>query len=134
MFGVEIHFSIKDLLALRGMALPGAIGQIAVAIALAFGVTRWWGWPVGEGLVFGLALSVASTVVLLRAVAASGDLERPSGRTAVGWLIVEDLVVVLTLVFLPAWPGRWAAARAVPTGISSARLPSRSGRSRCSSH
>ncbi len=105
MFGVGIHFSVKDLIAVRGVAVPGAVGQIAVAVALAFGVTRWWGWSVGEGLVFGLALSVASTVVLLRAVTASGDLPRQAGQVAVGWLIVEDLVVVLALVLLPILAG-----------------------------
>lgn len=105
MFGVGIHFSVKDLLAVRGIAVPGAVGQVAVAVALAFGVTRWWGWSAGEGLVFGLALSVASTVVLLRTVTASGDLARQAGRVAVGWLIVEDLVVVLALVLLPTLAG-----------------------------
>src|SRR5918998_547053 len=102
MFGVGNHFSIGDLLAVRRIALPGAIGQVAFATALGFGLTRLWGWSIGAGLVFGLALSVASTVVLLRGLEARGVLESLNGRIAVGWLVVEDLVVVLVLVLLPA--------------------------------
>lgn len=105
MFGVGMHFSVRDLLAVRGVALPGAIAQIAVATALGVGVAYSWGWSVGAGLVFGLALSVASTVVLLRALEAQGRLKSGDGRIAVGWLIVEDLVMVLTLVLLPAVAG-----------------------------
>ena len=102
MFGVGIHFSLRDLLAVRSIALPGAIGQITVATALATGVAVWWwGWSPGEGLVLGLAISVASTVVLLRALMEHGTLESPHGRAAVGWLIVEDLFTVLALVLLP---------------------------------
>ncbi len=102
MFGVGIHFSLRDLLAVRSIALPGAIGQIAVATAFATGVAVWWwGWSPGEGLVLGLAISVASTVVLLRALMEHGTLESPHGRAAVGWLIVEDLFTVLALVLLP---------------------------------
>src|SRR5215212_4400578 len=77
MFGVGIHFSPVDLLAVRRLALPGAIGQVTVATILGIGVARWWGWSFGEGLVFGLALSVASTVVLLRALEARGELTSP---------------------------------------------------------
>jgi monovalent cation:H+ antiporter-2, CPA2 family len=102
MFGVGIHFSIKDLLALRNIAIPGAVGQIAVATALGAGLALLWGWSLGAGLVFGLALSVASTVVLLRALEERQTLESVDGRIAVGWLIVEDLVMVLALVMLPA--------------------------------
>ena len=102
MFGVGNHFSIGDLLAVRRIALPGAIGQVAVATVLGFGLTRIWGWDVGAGLVFGLALSVASTVVLLRALEARGQLIAEPGRVAVGWLVVEDLIMVLVLVLLPA--------------------------------
>lgn len=102
MFGVGLHFSIKDLLAVRRVAIPGAIGQIAVATALGVGMAHLWGWTFGAGLVFGLALSVASTVVLLRALEEQGVLDSPNGRIAVGWLIVEDLAMVLALVLLPA--------------------------------
>src|SRR6202521_3421023 len=102
MFGVGMHFSIRDLLAVRNIAVPGALVQIALAVALTCGVTHFWGWRFGPSLVLGLALSVASTVVLLRALEAEKILESPSGRIAVGWLIVEDLVTVLILVMLPA--------------------------------
>jgi monovalent cation:H+ antiporter-2, CPA2 family len=102
MFGVGNHFSIGDLLAVRRIAVPGAIGQVAVATLLSFALTRFWGWDVGAGLVFGLALSVASTVVLLRALEARGQLASDSGRVAVGWLLVEDLITVVVLVLLPA--------------------------------
>jgi len=105
MFGVGIHFSFKDLLAVRRIALPGAIGQIVVATVLGVGVATLWGWNLGAGIVFGLALSVASTVVLLRALEERGALDSVDGRIAVGWLIVEDLVMVLALVLLPALAG-----------------------------
>ena len=110
MFGVGMHFSIADLLAVRRIALPGAVAQIAVATALGAGVASLWGWSLGAGIVFGLALSVASTVVLLRALEASGRLGTEEGRIAVGWLIVEDLVMVLALVLLPVFAGPAAAA------------------------
>ena len=102
MFGVGLHFSLKDLLAVRRIALPGAIVQIAAATVLGMGVAQFWGWSLPAGIVFGLALSVASTVVLLRALENRGILETVNGRIAVGWLIVEDLVMVLVLVLLPA--------------------------------
>jgi len=102
MFGVGLHFSIDDLLAVRRIALPGAIVQIGAATLLGIGVTMLWGWSLPAGIVFGLALSVASTVVLLRALESRGILETVNGRIAVGWLIVEDLVMVLVLVLLPA--------------------------------
>ena len=105
MFGVGLHFSLTDLLAVKRIAVPGAIVQIAVATALGFGLARWWGWGAGGALVFGLALSVASTVVLLRALEARGQLETANGRIAVGWLVVEDLVMVLVLVLLPPLAG-----------------------------
>src|SRR5262245_14186057 len=103
MFGVGMHFSLEDLLAVRGIAVPGALAQIAVATALGVLLARGWGWSLGAGLVFGLALSVASTVVLLRALEDEGRLETSDGRIAVGWLLVEDLVMVLVLVLLPAF-------------------------------
>ncbi|MDF3054388.1 MAG: Kef-type potassium/proton antiporter, family [Gammaproteobacteria bacterium] len=102
MFGVGLHFSLNDLLAVRRIALPGAIIQIVVASALGAGIAAAWGWDIGAALVFGLALSVASTVVLIRTLEVGGILESTNGRIAVGWLIVEDLVMVLVLVLLPA--------------------------------
>lgn len=105
MFGVGLHFSLGDLLAVRKIALPGAIVQIAVATALGAGLALLWGWSVGAALVFGLALSVASTVVLLRALEGRGLIESVNGRIAVGWLVVEDLVMVLVLVLLPPLAG-----------------------------
>ena len=105
MFGVGLHFSIADLLAVKRIALPGAILQIVVATAMGAGVATLWGWDFGASLVFGLALSVASTVVLLRALESRGVLESFNGHIAVGWLVVEDLVMVLVLVLLPALAG-----------------------------
>ena len=102
MLGVGLHFSLADLLAVRRIAIPGAILQIAVATALGMGTATLWGWSLGGSLVFGLALSVASTVVLLKALEARNVLESVNGRIAVGWLVVEDLVMVLVLVLLPA--------------------------------
>jgi CPA2 family monovalent cation:H+ antiporter-2 len=101
MFGVGLHFSLDDLASVRGIALPGAVVQILVATALGTATAMLWGWSLGAGLVFGLALSVASTVVLLKALEARGVLETFNGNIAVGWLIVEDLVMVLVLVLLP---------------------------------
>jgi monovalent cation:H+ antiporter-2, CPA2 family len=102
MFGVGMHFSLRDLMAVRNVAVPGALLQIILAVGLTWCVTRLWDWNFGPSLVLGLALSVASTVVLLRALEAQGLLESAGGRIAVGWLIVEDLVTVLILVLLPA--------------------------------
>ncbi len=103
MFGVGIHFSIADLLAVRRIAVPGAVVQIAVATLLGAATSQLWGWSWGAGIVFGLCLSVASTVVLLRAMESRGMLDSIDGRIAVGWLIVEDLATVLVLVLLPAF-------------------------------
>jgi CPA2 family monovalent cation:H+ antiporter-2 len=102
MFGVGIHFSIRDLLAVKSIAVPGAIGQILVATLLGVALGVALGWGVGGGLVLGLAVSVASTVVLLRALMDRGDLDTAQGRIAVGWLIVEDLFTVVVLVLLPS--------------------------------
>ena len=110
MFGVGMHFSIRDLLAVRAVAVPGAVAQIAAATALGAGLAHWWGWPLSNGLVFGLSLSVASTVVLLRALEGRGQLTTPDGQIAVGWLVVEDLAMVLALVLLPALAGARASA------------------------
>ena len=105
MFGVGLHFSLDDLLAVRRIALPGAIVQIVIATELGMAATSLWGWSFGAGIVFGLALSVASTVVLLRALEDRGVLESINGRIAVGWLVVEELAMVLVLVLLPALSG-----------------------------
>lgn len=102
MFGVGMHFSLNDLLQVRRIALPGAILQIAVATLLGIGVSMIWGWSFGSALVFGLSLSCASTVVLLKALGDRGLLNSVNGKIAVGWLLVEDLVMVLVLVLLPA--------------------------------
>ena len=102
MFGVGLHFSASDLLAVRGIAVPGAIGRIILATLLGIGLCKLWGWSLGAGIVFGLSLSVASTVVLLKALEERNLINTAGGRVAVGWLIVEDLVMVLALVLLPA--------------------------------
>jgi CPA2 family monovalent cation:H+ antiporter-2 len=115
MFGVGLHFSPRDLMAVRTIAVPGAVGQMAVATG--FGTALGWalGWGLGAGLIFGLALSVASTVVLLRALQDRNLVESPTGRIAVGWLVVEDLVMVLALVLIPPLAGL-LGGRAVPVG------------------
>jgi CPA2 family monovalent cation:H+ antiporter-2 len=105
MFGVGLHFSMADLYAVRWIAVPGAIGQIVIATAIGAAVAMAWGWTFGAGLVLGLSLSVASTVVLLRALDENNSLNTGNGRIAVGWLIVEDLAMVLALVLLPAFAG-----------------------------
>jgi len=102
MFGVGMHFSLNDLMQVKRIALPGAILQIAVATLLGIGVSMMWGWSFGSALIFGLSLSCASTVVLLKALGDRGLLESVNGKIAVGWLLVEDLVMVLALVLLPA--------------------------------
>ena len=105
MFGVGLHFSMDDLMAVRRIAVPGAVVQIVVATALGTVLAQAWGWSLGAAVVFGLCLSVASTVVLLRALEAQGILKSIHGQIAVGWLVVEDLVMVLVLVLLPALTG-----------------------------
>ena len=105
MFGVGLHFSLSDLLSVKRIALPGAVVQMGVATVLGMALAAWWGWSLGAGLVFGLSLSCASTVVLLRALESRGFLETMNGRIAVGWLVVEDLVTVLMLVLLPPLAG-----------------------------
>ncbi len=140
MFGVGMHFSLRDLLAVRAVALPGAILQMALATALAIGVCKLWGWSFGAGLVFGLSLSVASTVVLLRALEALDLLNTPAGRIAVGWLIVEDLLTVVILVLLPIFAeqlGGHGLQESVVHGDNAGggifgTLHSRWGKSRCS--
>ena len=122
MFGVGLHFSLDDLLAVRRIALPGAVVQITVATLLGMAVTAFWGWSLAAGVVFGLALSVASTVVLLRALEHRGVLESVNGRIAVGWLVVEDLAMVLVLVLLPSlamWLGGGAGVAQRDAGNNS---------------
>jgi len=110
MFGVGLHFSLDDLLAVRKIAVPGAVVQMTVATALGMGLAHWWDWNLGGALVFGLSLSVASTVVLLRALESRGVLDSVNGRIAVGWLVVEDLAMVLVLVLLPPLGG-WLSGK-----------------------
>jgi monovalent cation:H+ antiporter-2, CPA2 family len=109
MFGVGLHFSVRDLLMARTLAIPGALLQMALATGLGMALAFGWGWSPGAGLVFGLALSVASTVVLLRVLQTQGTLSSEAGRIAVGWLIVEDLIMALVLVLLPAFAGALAS-------------------------
>ncbi|MEC4720931.1 YbaL family putative K(+) efflux transporter [Noviherbaspirillum sp. CPCC 100848] len=105
MFGVGLHFSLDDLLAVKNIAIPGAIGQITLATIMGIGLAWVIGWPIGEGLIFGLALSVASTVVLLTALQERRLVETKRGQIAIGWLIVEDIAMVLALVLIPALSG-----------------------------
>jgi monovalent cation:H+ antiporter-2, CPA2 family len=121
MFGVGLHFSLDDLLSVKAIAIPGAIGQIVCATLLGMGLAHWLGWTTGAGIVFGLALSVASTVVLLRAMQERRLIETERGRIAVGWLIVEDLTMVLVLVLLPALAGPMGGtgqAETTPGGVA----------------
>lgn len=114
MFGVGLHFSLKDLMAVKNIAIPGAVAQIAVATLLGMGLSAWLGWSLMTGLVFGLCLSTASTVVLLRALEERQLIDSQRGQIAIGWLIVEDLVMVLTLVLLPAIAGMLEQGNASP--------------------
>lgn len=102
MFGVGLHFHLGDLLAVRNVAIPGAIGQSAFAAALGVAVAAAFGWPVKSGLVLGMAMAVASTVVLMRVLMDNRTLDTPAGHAAVGWLIVEDIFTVIVLVLVPA--------------------------------
>ena len=121
MFGVGLHFSLSDLLSVKAIAVPGAVLQIGVATAMGVGLAQIMGWGLGGGVVFGLALSVASTVVLLRALQERRLVESEQGRIAVGWLIVEDLAMVLALVLLPAL-SESLGGKAVDAGAASAFL------------
>lgn len=119
MFGVGLHFSVNDLMSVKKIALPGAIVQMLVATLLGIAVSSMWGWSLGAGLVFGLSLSVASTVVLLKALESRGLADSPNGRIAVGWLVVEDLAMVLVLVLLPVLaPSLGGKAPAVSSSYS----------------
>ncbi|WP_296745233.1 cation:proton antiporter [Mesorhizobium sp.] len=127
MFGVGLHFSLKDLLSVRAIAVPGAVVQIGFATLLGVGLAWLLGWSLGAGLVFGLALSVASTVVLLRALQERRLIETERGRIAVGWLIVEDLAMVLALVLLPALAGVLGGQSPVDDHASLLTLPASYG-------
>lgn len=116
MFGVGLHFSLGDLLAVRRIAVPGAIVQMVAATALGVGAAMFWGWSLAAALVFGISLSVASTVVLLRALESQGATDSFNGRIAVGWLVVEDLAMVLVLVLLPPLAGVLAGTGSVDAG------------------
>lgn len=102
MFGVGLHFSLRDLWAVRAVAIPGAVAQIAIATGLGYALTQWWGWSIPASLVLGFAVSVASTVVLLRSLEDNGLLNTIHGQVAVGWLVLEDLATIFMLVLLPA--------------------------------
>ena len=115
MFGVGIHFSLRDLAAVRSIAVPGALTQIIIATLLGTMLGVALGWGIGGGLVLGLSLSVASTVVLLRAITDRGELDTPQGRIAIGWLIVEDLVTIVILVLLPTIAPLLGGATTAPT-------------------
>ncbi|HNO93437.1 MAG TPA: cation:proton antiporter, partial [Anaerolineales bacterium] len=101
MFGVGLHFSLSDLWKVRSIAIPGALGQMALTTLLAFFLSRSWGWDASAGIVLGLAISIASTVVLLRGLMDKGLLNTAHGQAAVGWLVLEDLATVLILVLMP---------------------------------
>jgi CPA2 family monovalent cation:H+ antiporter-2 len=122
MFGVGLHFHIRDLLAVRRIALTGAFGQIAVSIAIGTAAARSFGWSWPAAALFGTALSVASTVVLTRVLADNGDLHSQTGRIAVGWLIVEDIFTVFVLVILPAVFGGGDISLPVALGLSGLKL------------
>lgn len=117
MFGVGLHFSVDDLLAVKRIALPGAVAQMGFATVLGMVMATWWGWDPGAALIFGLSLSCASTVVLLKALEARGALDTMNGRIAVGWLVVEDLATVLILVLLPPLAGVLGTAAPVDSGV-----------------
>lgn len=122
MFGVGLHFSASDLLAVRGVVVAGALGQILLATLLGFGLCWLWGWNSGHGIVFGLCISVASTVVLLKALEERNLLQSTQGRVAVGWLIVEDLAMVLALVLLPAFAETMGGNAEAGSGTSNASI------------
>jgi CPA2 family monovalent cation:H+ antiporter-2 len=128
MFGVGLHFSVKDLIEVKRIAIPGAIAQMGSAIAMGAGLALFWGWPMASGIMFGLALSVASTVVLLRSLEDHNELQTTNGQIAIGWLIVEDLAMVLALVLVPALAladsaaGAGAQSVAMKLGVAVAKI------------
>jgi len=118
MFGVGLHFSLGDLWRVRAVAVPGALLQMAVTTALGYGVGRWWGWSGEASIVLGLAISIASTVVLLRGLMDEGLLDSRHGRIAVGWLVLEDLATVLLLLVLPALASGPTGVESPPLGLT----------------
>ena len=119
MFGVGMHFSLEDLAATRRTAVPGALLRILVVTLFGVALARWWGWNLAAGIIFGLSLSVASTVVLVRALDDEELTETPAGKLAIGWVVVEDLAMVLALVLLPALaPGEPAPARPLEVALT----------------
>ena len=122
MFGVGLHFSLADLLSVRKIALPGAVLKILVATAMGAVLARFWGWDLSAAIVFGLSLSVASTVVLVKALERRGQLESVNGRITIGWLIVEDLVMVLALVILPAFGANYQPGEGSGGGLTTALI------------
>ena len=121
MFGVGLHFSLRDLLDVKGIAIPGALGQIAFVTAIGTGFGLWHGWDTMGAGVCGLALAVASTVVVMRALEERRLLDTRRGRIAIGWLVVEDLAMVLALVLLPAIAGALGAGEKIgAAGIAGA--------------
>ena len=122
MFGVGLHFSPADLMSVRRIVVPGAVLQVAAAAALGFGVAHWLGWPMSAGIVFGLALSVASTVVMMRALQEHDLMETRIGGVATGWLVVQDLLTVLALVLLPPLAGVLKGGAALDAGALAASL------------
>ncbi|HTU00034.1 MAG TPA: YbaL family putative K(+) efflux transporter [Rhizomicrobium sp.] len=113
MFGVGLHFSPKDLMSVRRIVIPGALLQVAIAASLGCSAALWFGWPVGAGIVFGLALSVASTVVMMRALQERRLMDSDRGRVAVGWLVMQDLITVIALVLLPPLAGALSGGAAL---------------------
>jgi monovalent cation:H+ antiporter-2, CPA2 family len=124
MFGVGLHFDLKDLLAVRRIAICGALGQMACATALGYVCARRFGWTPAAGWIFGVAVAMASTVVLTRVLAENGHLQSPAGRVAVGWLVVEDICAVFILVALPALAGGGTASIPMALGIAGLKLVS----------
>src|SRR5690349_7609820 len=121
MFGVGLHFSLEELLSVRGIAIPGAVAQGLVATPLGVALGRWLGWGTGAGVLFGLTLSVASTVVLLRLMQERRLLETERGKITVGWLIVQDIAMILVLVLLPGLAGLYKGLEAAPDPAAIAR-------------
>src|SRR5690349_1049091 len=101
MFGVGLHFSLNDFWKVRSIAIPGSLGRMAMMSLLGFVLSQWWGWTVTSGIVMGLAISIASTVVLMRGLMDNGLLNTSHGQAAIGWVVVEDLATVLILVLMP---------------------------------
>jgi CPA2 family monovalent cation:H+ antiporter-2 len=118
MFGVGLHFSLRELLSVGRIAVPGAIGQSAAATVLGLAISRLWGWPLVDGLVLGLCLSVASTVVLLRALEDRSLTDTSSGHVAIGWLIVEDVFTVFLLILLPTFAEADSEAAGLLSGLA----------------